>query len=316
MTSPSPARSTRPRHPPTADPGNDYHAQRDANKAYWNERIDTHVRSEHYDAQAFRAGGLSLMPLEREEVGPVAGKKLLHLQCHFGLDTLSWARLGAEATGVDFSENAIDAARALSRETGVKANFVCCDVLELAEHMPREDGNAGAEGGFDVVFTSYGVLDYLPDINRWARVVAHFLKPGGFFYMAEIHPFALVFDHGPRVPHLELKHPYSFAGGIDEHVAGNAARKPVKWDATDEPTYTGGEERFENNTAYSWNHGVGEVLTALINAGLKIEFVREWPYGCYEIFPFMHKDPQGYFRLNEHAKSVPLLYSVKASKAP
>lgn len=288
----------------------DYSALRDANKAYWNERIDTHVKSEHYDAEGFRAGGTSLMPLEREEVGPVAGKTLLHLQCHFGLDTLSWARLGARATGVDFSENAIVAARKLSAETGVKADFVCCDVLELAEHLP------GEQHTFDVVFTSYGVLDYLPDINRWAKVVARFLKPGGFFYMAEIHPFALVFDHGPRVEGMELKHPYSFAGGIAEHSAGNTQRRPVKWDATDEPTYTGGEERFASNTAYSWNHGVGEVLTALISAGLRIEFVREWPYGCYEIFPFMHRDGQGYFRLNEHAKSVPLLYSVKASKAP
>jgi len=297
----------------------DYSRLRDTNKAYWNERIDTHVRSDHYDAQGFRAGGTSLMPLEREEVGPVAGRKLLHLQCHFGLDTLSWARLGAEATGVDFSENAIAAARKLSVETGVKASFVCCDVLELAEHLPQGDGDGkGGEqrgaGTFDVVFTSYGVLDYLPDINRWARVVSRFLKPGGFFYMAEIHPFALVFDHGPRVPRLEVKHPYSFAGGIGEHVAGNAARRPVKWDATSEPTYTGGGDRFENNTAYSWNHGIGEVLTALITAGLTIEFVREWPYGCYEIFPFMHRDSQGYFRLDEHATSVPLLYSVKASK--
>ncbi len=286
----------------------DYTSLRDVNKAYWNERIDTHVTSDHYDADAFRAGRTSLMPLELNEVGSVAGKKLLHLQCHFGLDTLSWARLGAEATGVDFSDKAIEAARALSAETGVKGSFVCCDVLELAEHLP------GEAGAFDVVFTSYGVLDYLNDINRWARVVSRFLKPGGFFYMAEIHPFALVFDHGPRVPRLELKHPYSFAGGVAEHATGNTARRPVKWDATDEPTYTGGEERFENNTAYSWNHGVGEVLTALITAGLRIEFVREWPYGCYEIFPFMHKDAQGYYRLNEGADSVPLLYSVKASK--
>jgi 2-polyprenyl-3-methyl-5-hydroxy-6-metoxy-1,4-benzoquinol methylase len=289
--------------------GDDYARFREANRAYWNERIGTHVRSEHYDAESFRQGRLSLMPLEIEELGPVSGKRLLHLQCHFGLDTLSWARLGAEVTGVDLSDEAIRVARVLASETKVPGRFVASDIMDLVEALPGEGG------GFDFVFTSYGVLDYLPDMGRWAKIVAHFLRPGGVFYMAEIHPFALVFDHGPRVPKLELKHPYSFTGGQPGHEWGRSQRRrPVEWDATDEPTFTGGEERFEHNKAYSWNHGIGEVVTSLIRAGLALEFLHEWPYGCYEIFPFMQRDAQGYYRLNTHDESVPLLYSLRARK--
>jgi SAM-dependent methyltransferase len=133
----------------------------------------------------------------REELGDVAGKDLLHLQCHFGLDTLGWARLGAWVTGADFSERAIAQARALAAETGLDATFIVSDVADLP---------AALEGDFDLVFTSFGVLGWLPDVPRWADVVAHFVRPGGRFYIAEAHPFAQVFDDGQAATEPRLRY--------------------------------------------------------------------------------------------------------------
>jgi len=141
-----------------------------ADQSNWNRLAPLHARSVFYDVAGFKAGRCTLMPTEREELGDVAGKSLLHLQCHFGMDTLSWARLGARVTGVDYAENAIELARELSRETGLKAAFVCASIYDLPERM---------SGQFDIVFTSYGVLCWLPDLPAWGQVIAHFLRPGG-----------------------------------------------------------------------------------------------------------------------------------------
>jgi SAM-dependent methyltransferase len=170
-----------------------------ANRALWNEWTPIHVRSAFYDVDGWRSGRRDLLPLLVDEVGDVAGKDLLHLQCHFGLDTLSWARRGARATGVDFSERAIEQARDLAAATGLDARFVVSDVVELP---------ASLEGDFDVVFTSLGVLSWLPDVPRWAEVVAHFVRPGGFFYIAEAHPFAWAFDDEDTATELRLRYHY------------------------------------------------------------------------------------------------------------
>lgn len=157
-----------------------------ANRALWNEWTPIHVRSAFYDVEGWKSGRRpDMYPLLVEEVGDVAGKDLLHLQCHFGLDTLAWARRGARVTGVDFSERGIEQARLLAAETGLEARFVVSDVVELPDNL---------EGDFDVVFTSFGALNWLPDVPRWAQVVGHFVRPGGFFYIAEGHRFAWVFD--------------------------------------------------------------------------------------------------------------------------
>jgi SAM-dependent methyltransferase len=157
-----------------------------ANRALWNEWTAINVRAEtFYRLEEFRAGGVRVRDYEIEEVGPVTGKDLLHLQCHFGTDTLSWARLGARVTGADFSETAIGRARSLAAELGIAATFVCAELYELPERL---------DGDFDVVYTSRGVLGWLPDIPRWAGVVARFLRPGGIFYITEVHPVALAFD--------------------------------------------------------------------------------------------------------------------------
>jgi 2-polyprenyl-3-methyl-5-hydroxy-6-metoxy-1,4-benzoquinol methylase len=153
-----------------------------ANRALWDEWTPIHVGSAFYDVDGWKSGRRhDLPPLLVDEVGDVAGKDLLHLQCHFGLDTLSWARRGARVTGADFSERAVEQARLLAAETGLEARFVVSDVVDLPDRL---------EGDFDVVFTSFGVLNWLPDVPRWAEVVAHFVRPGGFFYIAEAHPFA------------------------------------------------------------------------------------------------------------------------------
>ncbi len=151
---------------------------RKTNQDWWNEAAQVHAQGEAYQLKAFKEGMIKLHPLERGEVGDVVGKKLLHVQCHFGLDTLSWARLGAQVIGIDYAEKAIAIARALSQELHLDATFVCCDLYNLPNVL-----DAAAE--FDIVYTSYGVLSWLPDLQPWGKSIAHYLKPGGFFYIAE-----------------------------------------------------------------------------------------------------------------------------------
>jgi len=160
-----------------------------ANLAKWNELVAVHARSAFYDVDGFRRGCCSLRPLELEEVGDVAGLRLLHLQCHFGLDTMSWARLGAEATGLDFSDTAIEVARSLSDDLAIPARFLCTDLYQLPKVLDET---------FDVVFTSYGVLCWLRDLEEWARIVARFLAPGGRFHLVELHPSSAPSRTSPR----------------------------------------------------------------------------------------------------------------------
>ena len=155
------------------------------NKARWDELVDIHAESDFYDVQGFLGGMNRLRDYEMADIGDVTGKRLLHLQCHFGLDTLCWARLGAIATGADFSEKAIERARALAQEANLDATFVLSDVDTLPDHL---------DGKFDIVYTSRGVINWLPDITRWGQVIEHFLEPGGFVYITEGHPVLQVFD--------------------------------------------------------------------------------------------------------------------------
>ena len=144
----------------------------DLNRRQWNERTQIHVGSEFYDVAGFKSGRCSLHPVELAELGDVAGKRLLHLQCHFGMDTLSWARRGAVATGVDFSPESVAVAEGLALEVGLDAHFVCSDIYDLPSNL---------EGKFDIIFTSYGVLTWLPDLRRWAETISHFLDSPGVF---------------------------------------------------------------------------------------------------------------------------------------
>ncbi len=263
----------------------------EANRRHWDEIVPIHVRSQFYDVASFKAGKSKLKPVERQEMGDVRGKSLLHLQCHFGLDTLSWAREGAIVTGVDFSEPAVEAARALAAETGIEARFVLSDIFSLPQKL---------DGQFDIVFTSYGVLGWLPDLSAWARVAAQFLRPGGTFYIVEFHPFAWVFDDAPDVTDLRLRYPYFPS---DEPIVSEGVG-----------TYADRAAPVQQRVTYSWPYPLGDVITSLIKAGLRIEYLHEFPFSSYQVWPFTEQLPDGSVRLTKHDGCVPLLFSIKAAK--
>lgn len=260
-----------------------------SNREHWNEMASINVKSEFYDVEGFKQGKLSLLPIEREELGDVAGKSLLHLLCHFGLDTLSWARLGANVTGVDFSDKAIDLARSLSRETGLQSNFICADIYNLPKVLDET---------FDIVFASYGVLCWLPDIEEWARIVSRFLKPGGTFYIVELHPFINVFDNQRGISELNVYYSYF-------HSAA-----PDKWES--DGSYAD-REAILSHPSYEWIYSIGDIINAILSAGLKIEFLHEFPYCCYDHFRFMEKRADGMWQL-PGKETIPLTFSLKAIK--
>jgi SAM-dependent methyltransferase len=256
-----------------------------ANRRLWNEWARINQESAFYDMAAFRAGQTSLKHIELGEVGDVSGKSLLHLQCHFGQDTLSWARLGARVTGIDLSPEAIGRATALANELGIEARFVCADVLD-----PKELGATE----FDIVFTSYGVLNWLPDLNAWARTIARHLKPRGRFHMVEFHPLIALLDEQAK----EIAYGY-FSDG-----------QGLRFDTTS--SYAGGEH--ESMECFEWPHGIGEIVQALLEAGLVLESLREFPYCVHKCWPFLVESEPGRFVVKHHPGKLPLLFSLAAHK--
>jgi 2-polyprenyl-3-methyl-5-hydroxy-6-metoxy-1,4-benzoquinol methylase len=233
------------------------------NRALWDERVPIHVASVFYDVEGFLAGGSTLRSFELQEVGDVEGLTLLHPQCHFGLDTLSWARRGARVTGLDFSSPAITAARKLAADASLEAEFVESDVYSALEAL----------GGrrFDLVYTGLGALNWLPDIERWARVMAALVAPGGRFYLAE----------------------------------------PLEWEQSG--TYADLDAQTVRNRSIEWNHGLGAVVSALISAGLRLEFLHEHDHTLFARWPFLERAAGGPYRLPESMPSLPLMYSLLAS---
>lgn len=265
---------------------------RRANRSLWNNWTALHAgsRSAYYDVAGFKAGASTLRPIEIAELGDVSGRSLLHLQCHFGLDTLSWARRGARVTGVDFSDRAIALARSLAAELGHAARFVQSDVYDLP---------ATLSGAFDIVFTSYGVLYWLPDLRRWAEVVAHFLSPGGTFYLVDHHPFAAMLD-GTAGAALRVTAPY-FHGPEPERVASYGS-------------YAASSDTFQG-VEYGWRRTLGEVINAVVVAGLRLEYLHEFPYTDFPTLPAMERGEDGWWRLQgEHSHLIPLLFSLRATK--
>ena len=265
-----------------------------SNRENWNERTPIHARSDFYDVEGFKAGKSTLTSIELAELGDVEGKSLLHLQCHFGLDTMSWARLGARATGVDFSDEAISLARSLSSELGVEAEFVLSNVYDLPEVLG---------GKFDIVFTSYGALNWLPDLTKWAQVIDRFLKPGGTFYIVEFHPFADVFDDEDDTKELRVHYPYFQAG------------RPMRFDPDGSGSYAD-PSTPTTTTTFEWQHTMADIVNALISVGLRIELLHEFPYSVFRQLPAMERGEDGWWRLKEGRDSVPLMFSLKASKRP
>lgn len=258
------------------------------NRAHWNERVSIHKKSEFYSLDKFKRGVNQLHSLEREELGDIRGKSVLHLQCHFGIDTLSLEMLGADVTGIDFSEEAIKTADEIRDGLGMKAKFILSDIYSLPEKLDKK---------FDIVYTSYGVLIWLPDLVKWGQTVSHFLKPGGFFYIAECHPFAYVFDNERNTDKLEIKYPYF------------SKSEPIIFN--EEGSYADKEAKTKNNVTYEWAHSLSDIFMALINAGLKIEFFHEHNFTVWQHFPVMKQDADGYFRFD---KDIPLLFSLMAVK--
>jgi SAM-dependent methyltransferase len=267
-----------------------------ANLASWDEAVGLHVGSELYDVDGFTAGKTSLSGIELSELGPCVGEgtSLLHLQCHFGLDTLSWARLGAVTTGVDFSGEAVRTARALADKVGLsaRATFVQSDV----EHLPD-----ALQGQFDVVFTSWGALIWLGDLERWAEVIDHFLKPGGLLYVAEFHPYAFLLAEDSTPDSLRVGFPY-FMHGV-----------PARWDEPGD--YADPDARQENTVTFEWLHGFAEIVDPLLRRGLRLDFLHELPFTVPGLpFPFLETDDAGMLRLKGHDDDFPLSFTLKMTK--
>ena len=259
-----------------------------ANLKHWNEVTPVHERSAFYDVAGFRRGNSSLKSIELEELRDVSGKTLLHLQCHFGLDTLSWARKGATVTGIDMSDKAIDLARSLSAELGIPATFVESELYELPNNLTGE---------FDIVFTSYGVLIWLSNLEKWGEIIARFLKPSGTFYIVDGHPLLNVIWYSDADPQSRGTEPYF-------HTP-----EPVRDESED---YTGESAELTPPT-YEWTHSLGDIVYSLIGAGLRIEFLHEFPVCAWRAFPSMKLDEDGWWRSPEGG-DLPITFSIKATK--
>jgi ubiquinone/menaquinone biosynthesis C-methylase UbiE len=259
-----------------------------ANKRRWNELVEIHAKSKEYDLENFIAGKNSLHRTELEILGNVKGKSLLHLQCHFGLDTISWARLEAKATGVDFSETAIELAREITKKVDVETEFVCCNVYDLPKVHDKK---------YDIVFTSYGVLCWLHDVDEWGRIIHHFLKPEGTFLLVESHPFMWVFDDESMIHRQRYNYGHS--------------NEPLSWE--DEGTYVNKNAKVKNKKRYEWQHTVSDVLNALIKSGLTIEEIGQYPELVWSYIPSSLKVDEEYFGIP--GDPLPQTWSILASKS-
>ena len=261
------------------------------NRTNWDARVPVHLQAYSYNRalQNLRDGGQNLSAEVIEAVGDVKGCSLVHLMCHLGLDTLSWARLGAEAAGVDFSGPALDAARGFADELNLEVGFIQSDVYAAAETLDRQ---------YDVVFTSEGVLCWLPDLDGWAKVIARLLKPGGRFYLQDGHPFAEVFENADTPEGIAITYGY-----FD--------RSPLRFGPG--PSYAGPDTTLPESV--EWMHSVSEILNSLIGAGLTIQCVDEMPNAFFEKFEAMEPTGEGIHDLPGKLRGkLPMRLAVLATK--
>lgn len=253
------------------------------NKKWWNNATPVHAASKFYDIPGFKKGKTSLQSIEIEELGKVRGKTLLHLLCHFGMDTLSWARKGAITTGVDLSDSSIRLAKKLSRQTNIPSTFICSDIFELPKVLDKK---------FDIIFASYGVLLWLSNMKKFAKIINNFLADGGVFYIVEVHPFTNILSYD-----FKLFYKYFDRGPYVEDSGTY-----IDWDKA-------------QGITYEWSHTISDVINAFINEGLKIEHIHEFPFSMYDQFPgFMEKNKEGKFVLKDKKIQIPLLFSLKVTK--
>ncbi len=255
------------------------------NRHSWNNRVDVHLKSEFYDLKNFIQGKSSLNPIELDLLGDLKGKSTLHLQCHFGQDTISLSRLGAQVTGVDFSDKAIDQAIQLAQQTQSDASFICCNVYDLPQHLNHQ---------FDIVFTSYGVIGWLPDLNRWGSIISKFLKPGGTFILVEFHPVVWMFDDNFE----NIAYRYFNSGALFESENGTYADKTAAI----------------SQEYVMWNHSMAEVMNSLIDNQLEINALSEYDYSPYPCFNKTIECAPRQFRIQHFDNKIPMVFSVVATK--
>ena len=260
----------------------------EANRSNWDEKVAVHAASDFYGVDRFLAGESTLLDLDRDSLGPVAGMSLLHLQCHFGLDTLSWAREGASVTGLDFSPEAIAKARELAVETGIKARFVEADVYDAPSLI---------EDRFDIVYVNVGALTWLPDVPAWALVCAEMLRPGGRLYVHDVHPMLFTLDD-ERADELVIRYPYF------------ERAEPLHFD--DDHDYTEQTASFEHRDRFEWPHSLSEIVGSVLDAGLALESLSEHDWAVWQPLSGMTEGPPGIWRVPN--ASVPLAFSLRARK--
>ena len=255
------------------------------NRELWNQRTEIHFNSDFYNVTEFLNGKSSLNPVEIELLGDVTNKSILHLQCHFGLDSISLSKIGAHVTGVDFSNKAIIKAKSLAKTLGTNTQFVESDIYNVPNILNQQ---------FDIVFTSYGTVGWLPNMSKWANVIHHFLKPGGTFIMVEFHPVVWMFSNDFK--HIEFNY-MDFNPIIEEEEGTYADKKaPLK------------------TKSVSWNHGLATVIDALIKSGLTITQFNEYNYSPYNCFENTLEVEKGKFQIKGLENKIPMLYALTAVK--
>ncbi|MEL7586945.1 MAG: methyltransferase domain-containing protein [Prolixibacteraceae bacterium] len=258
---------------------------KEINKRLWNDKTNVHFTSDFYDVDSFLKGRDTLNPVETELLGNINDKSILHLQCHFGLDTISLSRHGALVTGVDFSDNAITRANQLKETLGTNTRFIQSDIYNLTDNLHET---------FDVVFTSYGVIGWLPDMKKWAETIAHFLKPGGIFVMVEFHPVIWMFSYDFK----NIAFNYMDSSPIIEELEG---------------TYADRKSGIKSKSV-AWNHGLGYVIDSIIKSGLELTDFKEYDYSPYDCFENTVRIGERRFQIRGLENKIPMMYSIKATK--
>jgi SAM-dependent methyltransferase len=267
------------------------------NRLHWEDRVAIHLGPRGYDLDRLRAGQTQLNIIEAGELPLLAGKRVLHLQCHFGADSLKLVQRGAaEIVGVDFSASAIAAARNLAREIGVanRARFVEADVYDAPDAVPKPHG-------FDLVFVTWGAICWLPDIRAWAGIVAAMLRPGGVLYLADAHPAAYVLDDAKRS-----------ADGMPGFFAPYFSDEPVV--CTEERDYIDPEATFAHPTSHTWIHPLGDIVTGLIEAGMRLDWLHEHAGVPWRMFEILVRDDDGLYRWPDKPW-LPLAFSLSATRS-
>ena len=265
------------------------------NRAHWDEKVPLHIGPRGYRLDDLRAGAGRLNAIEEAELGPVAGQRILHLQCHFGRDSLILAQRGADIVGLDFSHPAIETARSLAAELALeaRARFVQADLYDARDALAEP-------AGFDRVFVTWGAICWLPDIFRWAAIVAHFLRPGGTLYLAESHPATMVFDD-------EARQPDGRPGFFAPYFARTAVVAQEAHDYIDETA------RVANATTHTWIHPLGDIVTGLIRAGLRLDWLHEHDAITWHMFAQLVEGDDGQWRWPDKPW-LPLAFSLQATK--